>query len=135
MNKIIENWIVHLPLFFQIFRFGIVGASAALIHFSTVVFLVQIYAFEPLVANGLAFMVAFQISYFGHRLWTFQHTTQQHRVAFPRLLLVQILNFLANETLFYIFLTFHFPYAIALLIVLSVLPIFTFISSKLWVFR
>lgn len=135
MNKLAEKFYATLPLFLQIMRFGIVGVIAAAIHFSTVVMLVQGWDMAPLVANIIGFMVAFQMSYWGHRLWTFNDTESLHRVAVSRLLVVQVLNFAANEILFYIFLSLNLPYQLALIIVLTVLPVFTFISSKMWVFR
>jgi len=125
----------YQPLLSQLFRFGIVGLTAAALHFSIVVMLVQTWLFMPLVANIFGFAAGFQVSYWGHRMWTFSETVTSHRVALPRLLIVQAINLLANETLFYIFLSLNLPYPVALLIVLSTLPLFTFISSKLWVFR
>lgn len=118
----------------QLFRFGLVGLTAAIIHFIIVVFIVQTWFVAPLIANIFAFGISFQISYWGHRKWTFSSNTP-HREAFPKLVLVQILNFSANESLFYIFLMLHLPYPFALAIVLTILPFFTFVSSKLWVFR
>lgn len=121
--------------FLQVCRFGIVGLTAAAIQFCVVIFLVEKFSLEPLLANIFGFILAFQMSYWGHRLWTFNDTITLHREALPKLLFVQILNFSANESLFYIFLTLHLPYPIALLCVLTILPIFTFVSSKFWVFR
>ena len=135
MNKLLRLFPVFLPLFFQIFRFGIVGLIAASIHFLTVVLLVQNFFLAPLTANIFGFMISFQVSYWGHRLWTFQETVALHRVTFAKLFLVQALNFSANEILFYIFLALQLPYPLALIIVLAILPIFTFVTSKLWVFR
>jgi len=125
----------RMHLFAQLLRFGIVGLTAAALHFSIVVGAVEYLALLPLIANVFAFAFAFQISYWGHRLWTFAGTTSLHREAFPKLMLIQVINFAANESLFYIFLNLNLPYPVALLIVLTTLPVFTFISSKLWVFR
>lgn len=119
----------------QLYRFGVVGLSAATLHFCIVVTLVQGCLLDPLIANVFAFGIAFQVSYWGHRLWTFKDTIIPHREAFLKLMMVQIMNFALNESLFYLFLTWNLPYEIALTIVLSILPIFTFVSSKLWVFR
>ncbi len=135
MKKIIDSIGIYFPWFSQICRFGTVGLTAASIHFSIVVTLVQANMFVPLVANVFGFLVSFQISYWGHRLWTFHDAVVLHRVAFLRLLCVQVISLAANESLFYIFLSLHLPYPIALLIVLTIIPIFTFLSSKLWVFR
>lgn len=123
-------------LFFQqIFRFGLVGITTAAIHLATVVFLVQNFSLIPLTANIFGFLLAFQMSYWGNRIWTFPQTLALHRSAFSKLLLVQIVNFSANELLFYVFLNLGLPYPVALLIVLTILPVFTFISSKTWVFK
>lgn len=124
----------YIPLLLQIARFGVVGLTAAAIHFFTVVGIVQWFAVKPLLANVVGFIVSFQMSYWGHRKWTFGDTVTLHRVAFSRLLVVQMVNFTANESLFFLFLTLHLPYQVALLIVLTVLPVFTFLGSKFWVF-
>jgi putative flippase GtrA len=126
----------YRPLFLQLMRFGLVGVSAALVHFSVVVALVESHWLHPLVANILAFCVAFQVSYWGHRSWTFSGTRQRHAVAFPRLLLVSSAAFVANESLFYILMTeFKLPYMLALVVVLSILPLAVFTINKLWVFE
>jgi putative flippase GtrA len=135
MNKLKTLYQAYLPLLHQLCRFGVVGLTAAALHFSVVVALVQTLGFEPLVANIFAFIVSFQMSYWGHRCITFSGTAALHREAYPKLVLVQILNFCANESLFYLFLRLHMPYPVALLIVLAILPIFTFICSKWWIFK
>lgn len=126
----------YWTLLLQLMRFGVVGLSAALVHFSIVVALVEWQNLQPMLANVVAFCVAFQVSYWGHRYWTFSNTQQRHTVAFPRLLLVSGATFLANESLFYIFMTqFHLPYIPALIFVLSVLPLAVFTMNKFWVFE
>ncbi len=128
MNNL-PHWVL------QLLRFGIVGVTAATIHFSVVIVLVQIGEMAPLIANIVGFIISFQMSYWGHRRWTFNETAALHRVALPKLLFIQLLNFAANEYLFYFLLTLNMPYPIALLLVLAILPIFTFTISKFWVFR
>lgn len=123
-------------LFKQLIRFGIIGLCAAAVHFGILIALVEIKHFNPLVANIFAFFISFQISYWGHRSWTFYGTTVSHRIAFPKLLLIGSTNFAANEGLFYIFLTvFNLPYPVAQFLVLTILPIANFTLGKYWVFR
>lgn len=137
MNKYLAQLSLtpYFSLFLQIFRFGIVGIIAAIFHVSIVIYLVQQWFLLPLVANIFAFMFSFQLSYWGHRLWTFSDSDTLHSIAIPRLLFIQLINFAANETLFFIFLSLNLPYPIALILVLTILPLFTFITSKFWVFR
>lgn len=119
----------------QVAQFLTVGSLAAAVHFGMVVLLVQNFNYAPLIANVGAFVVAFQISYWGHRFWTFSTTEISHREAYPKLVMVQVANFGLNEILYYFLLSFHLPYQVALLIVLAILPIFTFVTSKFWVFQ
>ncbi|MBA3660991.1 MAG: GtrA family protein [Gammaproteobacteria bacterium] len=125
----------NLILIHQLCRFGVVGLFAALVHFCCVVFLVQWGTLNPLIANVFAFFVAFQFSYWGHRLWTFSDTDVVHFIALPKLLLIQCIVLMLSEVLFYLFLSLSLPYPIALAVVLMILPIFTFISNKFWVFK
>jgi putative flippase GtrA len=122
-------------LLLQLTRFGLVGILAAAVHFSMVVLLVEAKYLGPLLANGVAFCVAFQVSYWGHRLWTFSNTQRDHATAFSRLLLVSMLAFIANEALFYLLMKQGgLPYPLALLLVLSMLPGLVFSVNKWWVF-
>lgn len=134
ISQALNKFVAQLPLLTQLFRFCLVGLTAAAIHFTIVVMLVQLASFAPLVANVFGFLVSFQVSYWGHRRWTFRDTIIDHVIAFPKLLLLQLFNLAVNETLFYFFLACHLPYPIALLIVLTILPLYTFVISKLWVF-
>lgn len=122
------------PLIFQLGRFGLVGLAAAGLHYAVVVICVDHFNLGPLLANIFGFCCGLQISYWGHRSWTFRGTNVSHTLALPRMFFLQTLNFIANESLFYLLLSFHMPYHIALLIVLSILPLLTFFLSRFWVF-
>ena len=127
MNKI--------SLLLQIGRFSVVGISAAIVHFCGLVFLVEMDLLPPLYANVIAFFIAFQVSYWGHRMWTFAGTVAQHRTALPKLLVVATTGLAVNQGLFYIFLTvFELQYMVALFIVLAIVPVMTFTVSRRWVF-
>ena len=119
----------------QLCRFCLIGGGAASLHVGTVVLLVQVMGMEPLLANVLGFAFGFQLSYWGHRQYTFNGTAACHQIAVPKLLSLQIMCFITNEYLFYFFLGRHWPYPIALFIVLAIMPFFTFMVSKFWVFR
>lgn len=126
----------YFPILRQLMRFGIVGAAAATVHFSIVICLVEAELLTPLYANVIAFLVGFQVSYWGHRSWTFSGTTTSHSIAMPKLFVVGSTGLAINESLFYFFLTVaQLPYPIALLAVLTITPAVSFTLSKLWVFR
>jgi putative flippase GtrA len=120
----------------QLIRFGIVGACAASVNMLIVACLVEKFNVYPLIANIFAFAIAFNFSYVGHRYWSFAGTMVKHKSALPRFLLIAIISFILNEGLFYVFLRlFALYYLIALLLVLLIVPFFTFFCSKLWAFK
>jgi putative flippase GtrA len=122
-------------LLHQLFRFGIIGTMAALLNMLVVVLLVHFAHWWPLAANILAFIVAYQVSFFGHHYWTFQSGISA-KTAWPKFLLVALGSFLLNEGCYALFLqVLHVQYIWALLLVLLIVPPITFAFSRLWAFR
>lgn len=131
--KLRLNIIKH-PAFWQLFRFGVIGTLAAFTQLIGVYGLVDGFHLTPLVANIFAFIIAFQVSYHGHKLWTFA-SEAKHLHAMSKFLVVAVLAFLLNEGLYSYFLhEFNLNYLITLVIVLVIVPPITFILSKFWAF-
>jgi putative flippase GtrA len=120
----------------ELFWFGVVGVSALLVHFLLVsVVLVPAHLAPPLVANIIGFLLAFQVSYWGHRRLTFQAGHIAHRQALPRFFAVSCLSFCVNEALYFILLHHtSLDYRAALLLVLFTVAVLTFVLGKLWAF-
>lgn len=117
-----------------IVAFGLVGAAAALVHFLVVSLLVPL-GVHPLVANVGAFPVAFGVSFFGHRRWSFP-ARHARPSALPRFFAVAVSSFVANEFLYALLLWFTpLGYREALVIVLILVASATFAASKYWAFR
>ncbi len=122
-------------MFWQLCRFGIVGVSAAAVNFLMVVIIVENAQWDPLLANIVAFLLAFIVSYIGHRFWTFNHKTHK-KSSLTKFLIVAVNSFICNEGLFAILLhTTSVHYTTALIITIFVVAIITFIFSKLWAFK
>ena len=127
--------VLQNKVFWQLIRFGLVGIAASCVHFGIVVAFVQTHRLQPLSANAIAFCFAFQVSYWGHRCFTFS-SQANHFKAVSKLITVSVGTFAANQGLFYLlFKIVGLQYALALFIVLATLPILTFIINKYWVFR
>ena len=84
--------------------------------------------------NVFAFLLAFQVSYLGHRYWTFNH--QKHSLAsLPKFFSVAAGGFLINEGVFALLLHLSgWYYPIALGITLVLIAILTFLLGKFWAF-
>jgi len=116
-------------------RFIIVGVSALLTHWLVVILLVSAAGLPPLVANVFAFLVAFNVSYFGHRHLTFNASERSHRQTLPRFATVAASSFLVNEALYWLLLNFTpLRYDLAMLLVLGTVAGMTYLLGKFWAF-
>jgi putative flippase GtrA len=120
----------------QLIKFAIVGGLSFVIHYSTVIFLVAVFLIRPLVANIFGFSIAMIFAFFGHRFWTFQQSTGRMHTTLFAFFTVNIVNFLINQSLYYVLLTyFHMKYYVALFVVLGMVAIVSFVVNKYWVFK
>ena len=118
----------------ELIWFAVIGISALLVHFLLVLLLVP-QGLQPLLANVLAYLLAFQVSYWGHRLKTFEAAHLPHSQTLPRFFAVASLSFLLNEGMYYLLLRFTpLDYRMALLLVLFCVAVVTFVLSRLWAF-
>lgn len=117
----------------QLARFGAVGITAMAVHWMIVALLVPI-GLQPLIANTIAFAIAFNVSYVGHRYFTFADAATSHST-FKRFLGVALLSFALNEALYYLLLSAGMEYRLALLLVLVAVAALTFVLSRYWAFR
>ena len=121
----------------QLIKFGVVGGSAAAVHLGGLWALVHQAGLATLLANALAFSVAFSVSYAGQSLWTFNHKQHDLKRSGLRFLIVQLFcSFFLNQgfyTLLISYTTLH--YLLASFIVLTIVPVVTFTLSKYWAFK
>lgn len=119
----------------QSLQFIAVGGAAAATHLLAVAVLVQGWVIPPLIANVLAFLLAFVVSYNGHATLTFAEQLAPTRRALPRYFFVACCSFALNELLYYIALNqLHWHYLWSLFVVLLIVAIITFVASKFWAF-
>lgn len=120
----------------ELFWFGVVGVSALLVHFGVVSWLLVPAGLSPLIANVLSFLLAFTVSYWGHRLKTFDAGHVPHRTALPRFFFVASLGFALNEALYFLLLRYtQLDYRSALLLVLAAVAGLTFLLGRCWAFQ
>ena len=124
-----------LKLSHRLFYYITIGGIAALVNLILVFLLVEYLHFHPLVANIIAFLTAFNVSYFGHKHLTFAKI-EQKQLSLPHFFLVASTGIVINESLYFLFLKFtQLNYLIALSLVLIFVAIYTFILSRFWACR
>jgi putative flippase GtrA len=119
------------------FWFVLVGASAALTHmavFTLVLLLVP--TLWPELVNVAGFLVAFLVSFVGHRRLSFQDADTSLLQSFVRFAATAVAGFVTNEAVFIaLFRVFGLPTWLALIGGIVVSAVQTFVLSRFWAFR
>jgi putative flippase GtrA len=118
----------------QILRFFAVGGGATLVHVAAALVFNAALGIRPLVANFLAFLVAWGLSYWGNWRWTFR-AESAHGRAMPRFFAVSLALFFVNQAIVYVAVErLGWPFWAALSVVVAVVPAAGFAASRLWAF-
>ncbi|EOQ64693.1 hypothetical protein F935_00343 [Acinetobacter calcoaceticus ANC 3811] len=120
---------------FQLARFTTTGAAAALTHYSIVMILFK-RNIALHYANLVAFLLAYWVSYFGHRIFTFKAQHISHRQTLPKFTLVAGLGFLFNES-FLLLSNLYFSVPVSTLVCVAIVltSIVTFLLNRFFAFQ
>ena len=123
------------PHIFQLARFTTTGAAAALTHYSIVMLLFK-RNIALQYANLIAFLLAYWVSYFGHRIFTFKAQHIAHRQTLPKFTLVAGLGFLFNES-FLLLSNLYFSVPVSTLVCVAIVltSIVTFLLNRFFAFQ
>ncbi|WP_052445007.1 GtrA family protein [Chromohalobacter japonicus] len=112
-------------------RFLLVGGIATATHLLVAAVVLTVYpALSAYATNGIAFLVAFMVSFYGHRHITFK--TQGSK---RRFLLVAIGGFLMNNAILTLCLNLAINDLAAVAIATICVPILTYLASLFWAFK
>ncbi len=126
---------ILLSEIFTALKFSIVGVVATILHLLIALSLVTYYSVHPILANFFAFLCAFMVSFFGHFHWTFSVAIDQ-RVALIKFFAVTMTAFAINNLLLMVLLNVtNLPKQWVVAMAAMIIPVVTFISSRLWVFN
>lgn len=120
----------------QLFFFSGIGGSAAATHIMVVLNCVTYLHIDPLFANVIGFLIAFNISYMGHKYLTFAQLSNQKQLSLPHFFIVASSGGVINELLYLFLLNYtSLNYLIALIIDLSIVAVYSFMLSRFWACR
>lgn len=118
----------------MVLRFAVSGGFATGTHVIVFVVLIEWLSVRPVISAGVAFVVALFVSYGMNYHWTFS-VSGPHRVMLPKFIVVAVLGLLLNLGITYSVVDMAgYWYGYALLLVVLLVPMVTFVLSKLWVF-
>lgn len=116
------------------FWFLVVGTAAAATH--AAVFWLAQHALLAELANALGFIVAFFVSFAGHRWLSFRDAATGMGQSLLRFALTALAGFAVNELVFSALLRLaHWPSWLALLAAMLVAAGQTFVLGRYWAFR
>jgi putative flippase GtrA len=127
----------ELPLveLFIMGRFTLVGMLATILHISIAWLLIAYAGLYPLIANFLAFLGGFMLSFSGHYYWTF-YSRANRTQALRRFFVISGTAFLVNNIALAGLLRADFVAPVlATICAAFLIPVFTYILSRLWVFQ
>ncbi|WP_366520774.1 GtrA family protein [Pseudomonas citronellolis] len=127
------SWLLHECL--RVLRFAVVGSLATLIHILVAWGLITQTAQPAILANLVAFLSAFGLSFAGNYYWTFRRPGRRRR-AMLRFFLIAFSAFLVNNLVLAYFLrSQRLPVASSVILAALVIPLITYTLSRLWGFR
>ncbi len=118
----------------ELAAFGIVGGTAFAVHLGVVTLLVP-HGVPPLIANVVAFLTAFAVSFLGHARWSFPAAGRAVAPALMKFAVVAIGGFALNEAAYAALLAWtSLDYRAALFLVLAGVAGLTFFAGRQWAF-
>lgn len=124
-----------LPEIFYAVRFGMVGSVATAVHIATLWLLLSVTSLPVLIANTAAFILAFVFSFAGNYVWTFG-APGPVRKALGRFVVIAVSAFLLNTVCLGMLVEQNlFPPKVAAIVAATLIPVVTFLASRLWGFR
>ncbi|MCF6288972.1 MAG: GtrA family protein [Proteobacteria bacterium] len=123
------------PLIGLLFRYGIVGVVASIVHFSVAYMAFTYLSINSFTAHFCGFMFGLFTAYFGHYFYSFKDN-EQHGKRFPKFLVTALVALILHQGGVYILVEqvkLDYTSRVLPLLVVTV-PVFTFLLNKFWVF-
>jgi putative flippase GtrA len=131
----VSNGAGPAPIARQGATFAVVGLLATATHLVTALVAREGLSASPMTANFAGYVAAVGVSYLGNARWTFGRPAL-HGVQFVRFLVVSLAGLGLNQAITWLVaVRLGLPFWVALGAVVTVVPVFSFLISRLWAFR
>ena len=117
----------------QFSRFFITGTLSAIIQFSILIGLVELFSMKPILASVFAYLGGAIVNYLLNHYFTFK-STLPHRQALLRFTLNSLFGLFLN-ILMMIFLLAHYSYLLSQVLTACVILVWNFLIHRCWTFR
>jgi putative flippase GtrA len=118
----------------EVARFALIGIVSTLTYGASMLGFLQFTTINAIVANPLASLIAFIVSFMGHRYFTFR-TGANWWAELGKFTPVALAQLVASQSIVTVTTLENWNPMIATVVVMFVIPISSYIVNKLWVFR
>ncbi|MCX7545396.1 GtrA family protein [Marinicella gelatinilytica] len=121
--------------FALLFRYGLVGVLATVVHFSVGYFMHEIIGLTPFNAHALGFVGGLFTAYLGHYHFSFKDTGD-HKNRFPKFVVSSLITFCLHQGGVLLLVNYwQLDYSFqALPLLLVTVPLASFLMARFWVF-
>lgn len=119
----------------KVIRYGLVGLLGTVLHFGSVIVLVEYAHFDPVPGSALGFLFVLLVSYSLNRNWTFR-SRRRGRRQFLIYTVVSLLGLGLNSSIMFIAVhVLHWNYLYGQGLVVVVVPASNYLLNLTWTFR
>jgi dolichol-phosphate mannosyltransferase len=123
-------------LHYQFLRFAVVGTTGAVIDFTILIVLTEVFGVYYLASSIIAFALANLSNFIWNKLWTFRNKSDKHVRQFFSFLVVGVVGLLINTgVLYYSVELLGFYYIIGKVIASAVVMFWNFFMNKYLTFK
>ena len=118
----------------HLIRFAGVGAVATLLHYATLLMLVELLSLEPVLASTIGFATSAVFNYLGNYHFTFA-SDRPHAIALMKFVVVASIGLAVNTLGMYLLVDFlALQYLLAQLISTAIVVVWNFYLNRRWTY-
>jgi putative flippase GtrA len=134
------------PLILKFLKFGVVGASGAVIDFGLTAFCKGILGIPELLANAIGFTLAATSNYYLNRIWTWKSKSKDVGVEYAKFFFVSLIGLGLNSLIVFLLkdvsivprfvnTTLDWDFWVAKIIATAIVMVWNFMANNFFTFR
>ena len=134
------------PLILKFLKFGVVGASGAVIDFGLTAFCKGILGIPELLANAIGFTLAATSNYYLNRIWTWKSKSKDVGVEYAKFFFVSLIGLGLNSLIVFLLkdvsivprfvnTTLDWDFWVAKIIATAIVMVWNFMANNFFYFR
>lgn len=137
--NLVESLIDRFPLFWQFFKFCLVGVSNLIIYLAVYWLMTRVFSWHYLPASVVGFLISVSWSFYCNLTWTFNHVkydSNRRHMQFITFVVANLLSMAINLSLLALFIEVFKIYDLYAQLACSVIvAFFNFGVNRFWTFR